>query len=430
MNINSMKLQKIVFVNFGECFLSKYSFLIRSTNYLRCLFFCFTGLLVVSCSNIQPNSKGKVEEEKVNLMPSPPLLKTNHFGTRQEIIPVEQIFQLSDEQREKFLEFFNHSRNQDELAHRRIYQYLESKLGGFTYNAQTTTATEALARNYGNCLSLAILTTTLASIVDVDIDFQLVETRPVYQKSNDVIVSSQHIRTVLYSPAQKGLIFRGRIYIDYFNDYGSNLLRAVEEDEFQSMYYTNLAAESLMKNQLNQTYWFLIEALKLKANHSHAINMMGLLYAREGFSEAAEKMFKYGIEHSESNLDILNNYHSLLVNLNRVDGAKKIKEKIGRRDDKNPYKWISIANSSYNLREYSKAIVYYRKALKLAPYLHEPYAGIARAEFKKGRTSKARNALRSAIENVSSDSTQRIYQAKLDMLKEFVSENSPAVNGG
>ena len=94
------------------------------------------------------------------------------------------------------------------------------------------------------------------------------------------------------------------------------------------MYYTNLAAESLMKNQLNQTYWFLIEALKLKANHSHAINMMGLLYAREGFSEAAEKMFKYGIEHSESNLDILNNYHSLLVNLNRVDDAKKIKEKI------------------------------------------------------------------------------------------------------
>ncbi len=394
------------------------------------IFLSVIGLLIVSCSNIQPNKEDKYQDKVAKTIALPPLLESEHFGERPQFISIDEVFKLSKEQRSQFLSFFNHPQNQEELAHTRVFKYLESKLSGFTYNAQTTTATEALEQNYGNCLSLAILTTALASMAKVDIDFQLVETRPVYQKTDDIIVSSQHIRTVLLSPAKKGVIFRGRIYIDYFNEYGTNMLRAVEKDEFQSMYYTNLAAESLMKEELNQTYWYLMEALKLKPNHSHAVNMLGLLYAREGFSKAAENMYQFGIKYAESNLEILNNYHSLLLNLGRVDDARKIKEKIGRRNDTNPYKWISLANASYNIGEHSKAIAYYKKALELAPYLHEPYVGIARAELKKGRTYNARKALKSAIENVSGGNTQRIYQSKLDMLKEFISENTPVVNGG
>lgn len=390
------------------------------------------ALILISCANydIKNNKRNHSKQVVENIIPTPPLLQTEHFGEAISLIHVEDVFELSEQQKEHFFEFYNHPYYQNEEPHNRIYRYLETKLGGFTYNGQTSTASKSLAEDQGNCLSLAILTKSLANLANIDIDYQLVETPAVYQKKNDIVVSSQHIRTVVYAPFDNGNFFRGRIYIDYFYQPGTRVLREVKDKEFQSMYYTNKAAESLMEDNMRLAYWYLSAALKLKSNHSHAINMMGLLYAREGFLDAAEKMYLYGIDYSELNLDILNNYHSLLISQDRIAAAKMIEKKIGKSNDINPYKWISLANSAYSIGEIDKAMRYYKKAVLLAPYLHEPFAGIARAEFKKGSANRATKAIEQAIKNVFDSNTMKLYQAKLDMLKEFVNEKSPVVSGG
>jgi len=44
------------------------------------------------------------------------------------------------------------------------------------------------------------LTTALANIADVDIRYQLVDTAPVYLKESGLILSAQHVRSLLLEP--------------------------------------------------------------------------------------------------------------------------------------------------------------------------------------------------------------------------------------
>ncbi len=391
------------------------------------------ALLVSACSGL-PNIKiSSTESETANpektIPPLPKLLSSSFFGEPKSVIPIEQVYSLTAKQKQHFLEVFNSEQDSMKEPHKRVYQYLENHLTDFNYYSDTLNASESLIQNRGNCLSLAILTKTLADLAGVKIAYQLVETAPVFKKEGNIIVSSQHIRSVLYSPVPKNpdgwLIIRGRIYIDYFPTFRSHLLREVDEAEFKSMYYTNKAAESMIRKDDNLAFWYLDAALGLKSNHSHAINMMALLHENVGYPDIAEKLYLYGIEYSQENLDLLNNYHSLLKSQQRTSEAKKIAEQIGHKNNLNPYKWISLGNTAYNSREYNKAIRYYRKANKLAPYLHEGFAGIARSKIQLGNPSYAKKAINQALENTHDNNTRKLYQAKLDMLSELLTRNTP-----
>ena len=122
-----------------------------------------------------------------------------------------------------------------------------------------------LSENRGNCLSLAIVTKALASLVDIKISYKLVETDPVYQKEDNLIISSQHVRTQLFNTFKKpGALFPSSLTIDYFPDTNSRVLRTVDENEFFAMYYRNIAAQAMISNDLNTAYWNVRAALKPK----------------------------------------------------------------------------------------------------------------------------------------------------------------------
>ncbi len=390
-------------------------------------------LLMNACANLTDNNLLPIQSEPIinQKEPLPELLAATFFGDKKPVLTVDQIYLLTEQQKQDFLTEFNSPQYQSTEPHKRIYRYLENHLSDFNYYPDTLTASEALIQNQGNCLSLAILTKTLADIVKVDSAYQLVETAPVFKKSGNIIVTSQHIRTVLFAPkkiAPTGLILvRGIIYIDYFPTFQSRVIRNVDLAEFESMYYTNKAAESLMQKDHNQAYWYLTESLSLKPSHSHAINMMALLHEYVGYPDYAEKLFLFGIKHSADPLDMLSNYHSLLTSQQRHQEAQEIAAKIGRRNDTNPYKWISIANSAYNSEEYAKAIRFYQKANVLAPYLHEPHAGIARSKYRQGYPNRAKKEMVNALDKVHDKNIRKLYQAKLDMLSELLRKNTPVV---
>jgi len=413
---------------------------IVSTNIGRALSFLALLIIINGCAiqTTQKNAakKGGVSAESKPSIPLPPLAPLSvQFSNPPSIVSVKEVYALTEEQKEHFLKQFNSQSYMSVEPHNRIYKYLETNLSNFNYYADTFTASESLAQNKGNCLSLAILTKSLADLANVDASYQLVETAPVFSRKGNIVLSSQHIRTILYAPIDIApdpdeiLVFRGRIFVDYFPSYNTRVLRTVDELEFKSMYYTNKAAEHLIIGDNKTAYWHLKKALDLKPNHSHAINMMALLYERVGDFNYAERLFKYGIDYSDENLDVLNNYHSLLKQQGRTKEAEKLAIEIGRKNDTNPFKWISLGNSAYNSREYKKAVRYYRRASKIAPYLHESFAGISRSKFQLGAPEQAKKAMNKALENSMDSNLQKLYRAKLDMLTEFLSKGTPVVIG-
>lgn len=354
----------------------------------------------------------------------------SQFGEPVEPPSLESVFKLSDEQAQDFFTYLNAISNRHLMANQIIYNYLEKRLKQFNYHSDTFNATDALRENQGNCLSLALLTHSLAKLAKVDIGYQLVETEPVYQKSDNIIITSQHIRSLLYESTVENqvVLFRNSVKIDYFNSGYSRPLRSVYFNEFASMYYSNLAAEFFIKNQLNQAFWYSKKSLEIESNNPIAINMMAILFDRKGDFEAADEMYQLGLEVSREKLELLSNYHGFLLRHGRSEEAQEIKAKLDQIEDPNPFKWVSLANSAYNEGDYHKAIQLYRKAAKQADYLHEPLFGIARAEFQLGELNKAKLSLEKAIEHTHQEKVKKLYQAKYQLLTELLSKSSQPVS--
>ena len=391
--------------------------------YIALLFFA-TILVLTSCSS------GKSKTNNPDTAPAkvsfPQLLPENSFGSSPPIIPPHKLFELTEQQKADFYAFINSAQYREIPTNQLVAEYLESHLKNFNYYSDTFTARDALIKHQGNCLSLAILTKALAQLVDVEVSYQLVETEPVFQKEGNIILSSQHVRTKLLkplSPDKNEIVFiRGGVLVDYFPERGSFLLRGVEEPEFFGMYYRNKAAEALIEEDLNTAFWLVNKTLELNQNDPHGLNMMALIHYKKGAYDIAEQLYLYGLQTNEDKLDLLDNYHTLLIKMGKLEQAKVIAQQLEKHDNKNPFKWISLANQAYNERKFEEALSYYKKARKLAPYLHQAYAGIAQAELQLGNLEAAQSDLLVAKEKSYKKETKLLYQKKLDMLSQLLAK--------
>ncbi|MBE9548605.1 MAG: hypothetical protein IMF09_04300, partial [Proteobacteria bacterium] len=239
------------------------------------LMFCF----VTACSTVH-DSEALSTTEAVR-EPLPPLLDDAYFGEPLEVYTVTQVFALTAQQQQDFRKKLKSPAYKSLPPSRQIYRYIQHRLEDFNYHSDTLISTDVLNRKSGNCLSLAIMTRALVNLTDVEITYELVETPPIYQSEGGMLLSSQHIRTVLSDPRaarsfQMLTLFQNKLTIDYFPVSGTRTLRMVDENEFYSMFYRNKAAEAMVANNNNLAFWNLKAALNQKPDDAQAINMMGL----------------------------------------------------------------------------------------------------------------------------------------------------------
>ncbi len=357
-------------------------------------------------------------------LPELPIVDSSLVGEPIKVHSLSQIFSLTAEQQNEFRDKYKSQKYRSLAPRKRIFEYLQKHLNNFNFHSDTLTASEVLSQNLGNCLSLAILTKSLVDMTNISIKYELVETPSVFQKEGGMLLSSQHVRTVLWDTDVDEIgntaFFRNKVIIDYFPSRGTRTLRNVRENEFYSMFYSNKAAEALMKSDPQLAFWYLKEALNLKQDSAQSINMMGVVHEKLGYIDYAEKLYLYGLKYGNEKMELLTNYHDLLIEQKRYGEATTISEQLERFDDLNPFKWVNLADAAYNVKNYSSAIRYYKKAAKMADYLHEPYAGIARSQYLLGNIKQARRAIKKALKNSHKKETTSLYQNKYELfLKEL-----------
>jgi len=374
-------------------------------------------LILTSCAPVMTN-------KTIQAMGKPRLLDESVLGAAPQIQLLDEVFSLSLNQQEDFLKSYH--RNKNLQPRHRIFTYLQEHLKSFNYYSDTLIASDSLAQNSGNCLSLAILTKSLVDLAGIGIRYEMVKTTPVFQKTNDILLSSQHVRAVLYdSPIENGTVpdtYKKSITIDYFPSEGTKTLRWIDEKEFFSLFYINKAAEALTLGKTKIAFWYLKEALNLKPSNTQAISMMGIIHNRLGYPDYAEKLYLYGLNFGKNEFELLTNYHSLLRRLGREKKAQEIALRLQQYDADNPFDWVGLGDEAYNNKNYSLAIKFYKKAASMASYLHEPYAGIARSKYMLGNPKGARNAIKKALENTHKQEVLNVYQAKYELFNKKISK--------
>lgn len=346
------------------------------------------------------------------------MLDSDLFGERPDIISISEIHELSDEQRLEFGRYLNHPRNRNEAAHKLVSDYLETIANNFTYHGETYTASETLENSAGNCLALAILTTALARVADVEIAYQLTDSLPVFESSGNHIRRGLHVRSVLYDPTWEPpigylVLSRPGVTVDYFPSDSDRFIGNIDESEYFSMYYRNLAADAIQDENLSEAYWLVIRSLELSPVSADSLNMLAIVNDRAGDKSKSEEIYRFGIQNSPRQVSLLRNYGIFLRREGRAVEAEEIDKTLSRLADPNPFDWISAGQNAYDANEFRRAIDFFRKGVDLAPYLHEAHFGLAKANFRLGNLRIAEQELQLAMSHATRSASRKLYEAKL-----------------
>jgi Flp pilus assembly protein TadD len=339
-----------------------------------------------------------------------------------EVPQVKDIFYLNEASKQHFLTFYNEPQIQTIDGHKRLYNYLEHFFSGFTYKGDTYNADLASTKHAGNCLSLAILTKAYASLVGLKVEYRKVNSEPVYSRENDIMTISSHVQTHVYAPAKldnrKSTFFFSKVIIDYFPSSRSHIGGVVENVDFESMYYHNLAAKALIEENFDYAYSLLAAAMQLSPNNIETLNTLAVLYKKSGNHALAESLYKYVLQHSTGSVSVLSNYVILLRDTGRNNEATSYENQYMHIKDDNPYRWYDVANLAYEQKKYTLALRLFQKTTDMAPYLPESFYGQAKTHFKLGNTTKAKSAMRKAAELAYTPKDERRYNSKLQVLND------------
>ncbi|MCF6192907.1 MAG: hypothetical protein L3J46_01060 [Kangiellaceae bacterium] len=238
------------------------------------LIICLTIFTLSACVTQQP----VILTEQLEIVPDPPIIADLYTSQTYKPNSIDEIYILSDEQKQKFFNAYNSAPYHKLLPNRRVSRYVQEELADFTFHWETLTASNAISTKTGNCLSMAIVTKALADLVDIEVKYELVASPPVYQKAGDVVLISQHVRTILLNPEpifEKGYftLWRGGVKIDYFPSVGNIRLRRVKDPEFLTMYFINKAAEALGENKDALAFANLQRNLRIDKTEPQTVNM-------------------------------------------------------------------------------------------------------------------------------------------------------------
>jgi Tfp pilus assembly protein PilF len=237
------------------------------------------------------------------------------------------------------------------------------------------------------------------------------------------VYKGQHVRTKLFwlgdqATADSISLFRRGVLIDYFPTGNSRFVGNISETEYIAMYYNNLASEAIAREDYDTAFWLLQKTLELTPDDPGAINSMAVVHRRVGDLEKAEEIYRYGIEYLPDKISFLRNYRVLLEQQGRFTEVRQINRRLTALDDPSPFDWLHAGHSAFSDGHFQEAVLFYRKAAKVAPYLHESYAGLAKAYYMIGDRDAAEREFRRALEYTERPSTRSMYEAKLVALSQ------------
>ena len=339
---------------------------------------------------------------------------TSLFGERPNIEEATDLFDLRERQVLAFLDFFHDPAEQATPPHERIHDYLLLATSDFDFHSETRTASQTLDSSSGNCLSLAILTTALANIANVEAGYQLIDATPVFERRGNVVTKAIHVRSILYDPSwepeQENVEAwkRPGIRFDYFPEdtESARLIGNLSSTAYVAMYYSNVAGEAIATDDIDSAFWYLLESLEQEPENTIALNMLAIVYRRAGDEGLAEQIYEYGIDSLPENVSFLTNYRFLLKSQGRNAEAESISRSLAKLDDRNPFNWVNAGRSALDDGEYREAIEYFKKALDLAPYLHEAYALMAIAHLRMGNKARGEREMKHALEYAQRQTTR------------------------
>lgn len=379
-------------------------------------------LLIVSTLIAGCGSLSTRQIERETLANRAPELNEQLFGSPRPVPEFSEMLALTPEQQTDFLRFFRSQVKSRLEPHKRLYAYLTQELSDVEFHHHTLPASTAVQTRSGNCMSLALVTAAYARLADIEIDWQLSETDPVYSLEGSVIYSANHIQTRLYQrnyseSAATFLFTRSWLLVDYFTGAPPRGGKILRKPEVIAHVYQNMGAEAMTDGRLEDAFWLLREGLSHDTEDPNLYNALAVLHRRAGDEQTAEQLYRFTLDEFGDQLIVLRNYHRLLLNQSRAREADELNNRIMALRDPDPFPLLSLGDEAADSGNLDLALNHYRRAGDIAPYLPEVHLRIARVHAHQGNLRRAQRALREARDRARNTPEKERYEAKLAALE-------------
>ncbi|MGB1297117.1 MAG: tetratricopeptide repeat protein [Psychrobium sp.] len=306
-----------------------------------------------------------------------------------------------------------------------VENLLQKDYRGFDYdNSYTRTASQTLESKQGNCLSMVILSVAMAKHFDLKYKIYDVKTAPIWDRNGGLFLVNGHVNIQLqntnYDTKHSVYEFMQNKYVtlDFLPRETRRSLakEQITEQQLAAMYFTNLAADAMVKRDWDRAYWLIRESLSYAPEHSAAWNSLAVLYRYNHREDLAERLYKYALALEPEDTNVITNLAILLSSQGRYQELFEYQRQINLAEMRNPYRYFDQAEVAMSNRKYEAAVKLYKKAIKLSPHVDQFYFGLFRGYSALDKNKLALKNLKLAKKKSSTLEERIRYSNKLDIL--------------
>lgn len=260
-------------------------------------------------------------------------------------------------------------------------------------SGQSTIAAETWQRRRGDCLSLVIMSYSIANALDLHASMQEVPVPYIFDRHGGIDYVAGHVNLRIKNRSDLRLNERagiGDMTIDFQPQISVRRTgSALSEDAILARFYNNLAAEYLVKGNLNHAYAHFKAAIMADAEFAPSYVNLAVIYKRQGLAQSAERLLAHAIALNGDEI-AMDSLHQLLVSQGRNAEAAPYAKLIEARREKNPYYWIGLGLDQLRKENYSQAINALEHAQELSTGFVEVHRYLAIAYWRNGNQAEAK----------------------------------------
>lgn len=375
---------------------------------------------VLSISACQQLPRATVQVSAEDLLTNQAFAPVAH-----EIETREQIFSLPDSLIDKARQdimVFKDPRERSLALLKFIFREQQDPLQ-YVNNA-TLTALQTYEQREANCLSLTILSYSLAKSLGFKAQFQDVQIPEYWITRNGASVLNGHVNLVVTPPhlqnsAGAFLSFGHTFVIDFERAGGLKErlpVRKISEDDILALFYNNKAADALLTQQFDLAYRYLQEAAAVAPTVAATWNNLAVLYRQHQMLDAAERAYQQSLRLEPEHANTMSNLAILYDSMGRTQDAADLRTKVQAARLRNPYYFVMQGNEALSQARLQDAETAFHRSIRLEPRLPEALFGLANVAILQHDYATATDYLQRARTYVPAGAERRLYDHKIEML--------------
>jgi len=286
---------------------------------------------------------------------------------------------------------------------RRLLEAMQDRgLFAMTYEASLTrSASAAFHEHQGNCLSFTMLFVALARATGLDVRYQVVDVPPTWTNDLGLLVVGKHVNAAVNQgspPSRVGAVdsfssssFTRKVIVDFnaANFRERYPTRVVSDRYVVGLFYNNLGAEALVRQEYLASFALLRAAARAYADMPGPWVNLGVLYSRLQLYDYAEAAQLRALQADPHEQAAIANLESVYESLGEVELADKYRQQIRRYREMNPYHHYALARKAFDEQRFEDALASLRSAIRLKRDEDDFYELRGRTLVELGRGDRA-----------------------------------------